>query len=83
MNGAQVKKKKEKLLSCAHVLDETSILVLLRCCFGQDGKEIQQNLKPTRRGITYAHTNNFYGVRVVVAVRWSSLLKLPNRSQGT
>ena len=39
-NGVQVKEENEDIPSFAHVLSETLNLVKSRCCFAEDGKEI-------------------------------------------
>ena len=55
--------------SCAHVLHKTLNLVISRCSFADDGKEMYQNIKRTCRAIVFAHLNLWFcGVLVVVAV---------------
>ena len=41
--------------SCAHVLQKTLNLVISRCCFADDGKEMYKNIKRTCRAIVFAH----------------------------
>ena len=40
--------------SCAHVLHKTLNLVISRCCFAEDGKEMYKNIKRTCRAIGFA-----------------------------
>jgi len=40
----QFRSKKENSLSCVCVLHKTLNLVIARCCFAEDGKEMYQNL---------------------------------------
>ena len=54
-SGVQVKKENENLPSCVHVLHNTLNLVISRCCFAEDGKEMYQNVKRTCRAIVFAH----------------------------
>ena len=51
--------------SCVHVLHKTLNLVISRCCFAEDGKEMYQNLKRTRRAIAFAH-EAFYFVSLLL-----------------
>ena len=51
-SGLQVKKKKPP---CVHVLNKTLNVVISRCCFAEDGKEMYQNVKLTCRAIVFAH----------------------------
>ena len=39
--------------SCAHVLQKTLNLVISRCCFAEDGKEMCKNIKRTCRAIVF------------------------------
>ena len=48
-------KRKKTLTSRAHVLEGTQNLVISRCCFAEDGKEMYQNEKRTCRAIVFAH----------------------------
>ena len=41
--------------SCVHVLHKTLNVVISRCCFAEDGKEMYQNAKRTCRAIVFAH----------------------------
>ena len=57
-SGVQIKnsKKMKNSLLCVHVLCKTLNLVISRCCFAEDGKEIlYQNVKHTCRAIVFAH----------------------------
>ena len=47
----QFRYKKENSLSCVHVLRKTMNLVISRCCFVEDGKEMYKNLYRTCRVI--------------------------------
>ena len=40
---------------CVHVLHKTLNLVIRRCCFEEDGKEIYQNLNRMCRAIFFSH----------------------------
>ena len=59
----KLRKKTKHSPSCVHVLHKTLNLVISRCCFAEDGKEMYQNVKRTCRAIGFAH-----GVVVAVAV---------------
>ena len=41
------RKKMKNPPSCVHVLHKTLIVVISRCCFAEDGKEMYQNVKRT------------------------------------
>ena len=43
-NAFSSKSKYEKLAVVVHVLQTTQNLVISRCCFGEDGKEMYQEL---------------------------------------
>ena len=43
------------LPSCAHVLHKTMNLVISRCCFAEDGKEMYKSIKRTCRAIVFAN----------------------------
>ena len=45
LNGTQFKGGNENLSSSADVLPKTSNLVISRCCFADDGKEMDKNEK--------------------------------------
>ena len=45
MNGAQFRGENENLSSRAHIFPKTSNFVISRCCFADDGKEIDKNEK--------------------------------------
>ena len=45
------RKRKKNLPSCVHALEKTYNLVISRCCFAEDGKEMYQNVKRTCRGL--------------------------------
>ena len=65
-SGVPVEKNKMKNSpSFTHVLNKTLNLVISRCCFVQDGKEMYQNVKRTCRAIVFPHlsrrhTRRFY-----------------------
>ena len=48
-NGAQFRGANENLSSSADVLDKTSNLAISRCCFADDGKEIDKSENRTCR----------------------------------
>ena len=56
-SGVQVKKENENVTvpSCLHVLHKTLNLVISRCCFAEDRREMYQNLKRTCRAIVFAY----------------------------
>ena len=41
--------------TCVRVLHKTLNMLILRCCFAEDGKEMYHNLKRTCRAIVFAH----------------------------
>ena len=41
--------------SCVHVLHKILNVVISRCCFAEDGKEMYQNVKRTCWAIVFAH----------------------------
>ena len=45
MNGAQFRGENKNLSSSGHVLPKTLNLVISRCCFADEGKEIDKNEK--------------------------------------
>ena len=49
------KKENENSPSCVDVLHKILNLVITRCCFAEDGKEMYQNVKCTCRAIVFAH----------------------------
>ena len=52
--GVQVKKENKKFtVLCVHVLHKTLNLVISRCCFAEDDKEVYQNFKRTCRTIVF------------------------------
>ena len=60
---------------CAHVLHKTLNLVISRCCFADDGKEMSKNIERTCRAIVFAHlTYCFVAFSLPLP---SSLLKFP------
>ena len=72
----KLKKKIKNSLSSVDVLHKTLNVVILRCCFSEDGKEMYQNVKRTCRVLVFSSLNLlFFGVFVAVAL-W--LLKLLN-----
>ena len=48
-NGAQFRGANENLSSSADVLDKTSNSAISRCCFADDGKEMDKSEKRTYR----------------------------------
>ena len=54
-SGVQVRKKMKNSPSCVHVLHKTLNVVISRCCFAEDSKEMYQNVKRTCRAIVVAH----------------------------
>ena len=71
----KLRKKMKNSPSCIHVLHKTLNVVISRCCFAEDGKEMYQNVKRTWRAIVFAQLNLLF-CGVVVALP-SSFLKLP------
>ena len=51
----KLRKKMKHSPSCVHVLHETLNLVISRCCFVGEGKEMYQNVKRTCKAIVFAH----------------------------
>ena len=43
----KLRKRMKNSPSCVHVLHKTLNLVISRCCFAEDGREVYQNLKCT------------------------------------
>ena len=41
--------------SCAHVLQKPLKLVISRCCFADDGKEMYENIKRTLRAVVFVN----------------------------
>ena len=65
----KLRKKMKNSPSCAHVFQKTYNLVISRCCFAEDSKEMYQNVRRTYRAIIFCSLNLlFCGVVVVVAV---------------
>ena len=54
-SGVQGKKDNENSPSFVDVLHKTLNVVISRCCFAEDGKEMYQNVKRTCRAIVFAH----------------------------
>ena len=50
-----LRKKMKNSLACVHVLHKTLNVVISRCGFAEDGKEMYQNVKRTCRAIVFAH----------------------------
>ena len=48
-------RKMKNLPSCAHVLQKALNLVISRCYFGDDGKEMYKNIKRTCRAIVFVN----------------------------
>ena len=51
----KLRKNMKKSPSCVHVLHNTVNVIISRCCFAEDGKEVYQNVKRTCRAIVFAH----------------------------
>ena len=49
----KLRKEMKKSRLCVHALIKTLNLVISRCCFKGDGKEMHQNLKRTYRAIVF------------------------------
>ena len=73
----KLRKKMKNSLSCAHVLHKSLNVVISRCCFAEDGKEMYQNVKRTCLNLL------FCGVVVAVAVAFDSRNLVPKRNLGT
>ena len=51
----KLRKKMKNSPPCVHVLHKPLNLVISRCCFAEDGKEMYQNVKRTSRAIVFGH----------------------------
>ena len=51
----KVRKKMKNSPLSVDVLHKTLNVVISRCCFAEDGKEVYQNVKRTCRAIVFAH----------------------------
>ena len=51
----KLRKKIKNSPSYVHVLHKTLNVVISRCCFAEDGKEMYQNVERTCRAIVSAH----------------------------
>ena len=51
----KLRKRMKNLPSCVHVLHKTLNLVISRCCFAGNGKDLHQNVKRTCRAMGFAH----------------------------
>ena len=51
----KLRKKMKNSPSCVHILHKTLNVVISRCCFSEDGKEMYQNVKRMCRAIVFAH----------------------------
>ena len=51
----KVRKKMKNSPLSVDVLHKTLNVVISRCCFEEDGKEVYQNVKRTCRAIVFAH----------------------------
>ena len=51
----KLRKNMKNSPSCVHVLHKTLHVVISRCCFAEDSKEMYQNVKRTCRAIVFAH----------------------------
>ena len=54
-SGVQVKKENEKFTFVRSRSPQTLNVVISRCCFAEDGKEMYQKVKRTYRAIVFAH----------------------------
>ena len=55
-SGVQVKKENEKFTVVRSRSPQLTLnVVISRCCFAEDGKEMYQNVKRTCRAIVFAH----------------------------
>ena len=69
-----LRKKMKNSPSCVHVLHKTLNVVISRCCFAEDGKEMYQNVKRTCRAIVFAHQTYCFAALSLPSP--SSLIKL-------
>ena len=51
----KLKKRMKNSPSCVHVLHKTLNVVISRCCFAEDVKEMYQNVKRTCIAIVFTH----------------------------
>ena len=51
----KLRKEMKNLPPCFHVLHKTLNVVVSRCCFAEESKEMYQNVKRTCRAIVFAH----------------------------
>ena len=72
----KLRKKMKNSPSCVNVHHKTLNVVISRCCFAEDGKEMYQNVKRTCRAIVFAHKTYCFAALSLPSP--SSLLKLPN-----
>ena len=74
--GAAYKLRKEmkNSPSCVHVLHKTFNVVISRCCFAEDSKEMYRSVKRTCRAIVFAHLTYCFAA---FSLPLPSLLKLP------
>ena len=70
----KLRNKMKNSPSSVDVLHKTLNVVISRCCFVEDGKEMYQNVKRTCRAIVFAHHTYCFAALSLP----SSLLKLPN-----
>ena len=64
----KLRRKMKNLPSCVHVLHKTLNVVILRCCFTEDGKKMYQNVKRMCRAIACFGSLNLLFCSVVVVV---------------
>ena len=50
-----MRKKMKNLPLCVHVLHKTFNVVISRCCFAEDDKEMYENVKRACRAIVFAY----------------------------
>ena len=72
----KLRKKMKNSPLCVHVLHRTLNVVISRCCFAEDGKEMYQIVKRTCRAIVFAH--KAYCFVALSLPLPSSFLKIPN-----
>ena len=51
----KLRKKMKNSLPCIHVLHKTLDVVISRCCFEEEDKEMYQNVKRMCRAIVFSH----------------------------
>ena len=72
----KLRKKMKNSPPCVHVLHKTLNVVISRCYFAEDDKEMYQNVKRTCRAIVFAHLTYCFATLSLPSPL--SLLKLLN-----